>query len=138
MTKTAKLGEIWLVAIPVLFVKEKNNFDTGFQIRPYLIVDEVKGMLVTENPDYLGLKITTKNNRVKQTYEIKNWKELGLKNKSYIRIEIPQRIEQNQLIGKITELLREQFLKYYRLMLEIFNVAIIEEIMQNEKETSVY
>ena len=102
MTKTAKLGEIWLVAIPVLFVKEKNNFDTGFQIRPYLIVDEGKGMLVTENPDYLGLKITTKNNRVKQTYEIKNWKELGLKNKSYIRIEIPQRIEQNQLIGKIT------------------------------------
>ena len=123
MTKTAKLGEIWLVAIPVLFVKEKNNFDTGFQIRPYLIVDEVKGMLVTENPDYLGLKITTKNNRVKQTYEIKNWKELGLKNKSYIRIEIPQRIEQNQLIGKITELLREQFLKYYRLMLEIFILA---------------
>ena len=59
-------------------------------------------MLVTENPDYLGLKITTKNNRVKQTYEIKNWKELGLKNRSYIRIEIPQRIEQNQLIGKIT------------------------------------
>ena len=43
MSKKAKLGEIWLVAIPVLFVKEENNYDTGFQIRPYLIVDEGKG-----------------------------------------------------------------------------------------------
>ena len=136
MDKNAKLGEIWLVAIPVLFVKEERNFDTGFQIRPYLIVDEGKGMLVMENIDYLGLKITTKNNRINKLAEIRNWKELGLKNKSYIRIEIPQRIEQNQLIGKITELPRKQFLEYYKLMLEIFNTSIIEEIMQFEKETS--
>lgn len=136
MSKKAKLGEIWLVAIPVLYVKEENSYDTGFQIRPYLIVDEGKGMLVMENPDYLGLKITTKNNKVNRIEEIKNWKELGLKSKSYIRIEIPQRIEQNQLIGKITELPREQFLKCYRLMLEIFNMDIINEIMRNEKETS--
>lgn len=136
MSKKAKLGEIWLVAIPVLFVKEENNYDTGFQIRPYLIVDEGKGMLVLENPDYLGLKITTKSNKLNKVEEIKNWKEVGLKTKSYIRIEIPQRIEQNQLIGKITELPKEQFLKYYRQMLEIFNLDIIEKIMQNEKETA--
>lgn len=135
MSKNAKLGEIWLVAIPVLYVKKENNYDTGFQIRPYLIIDEGKGMLVMENPDYLGLKITTKNNKVNRIEEIKNWKEIGLKSKSYIRIEIPQRIEQNQLIGKITELPREQFLEYYRLMLDMFNMKIINEIMKNEKET---
>ena len=74
MSKKAKLGEIWLVAIPVLYVKEENSYDTGFQIRPYLIVDEGKGMLIMENPDYLGLKITTKNNKVNRIEEIKNWK----------------------------------------------------------------
>lgn len=135
MSKKAKMGEIWLVAMPILFVKGENNFDTGFQIRPFLIVDEGKGMLVLENSDYLALKITTKKNKVKNVEVINNWKELGLKEKSYIRIEIPQRIEESHLIGKITELPRDQFLKYYKSMIEIFNVNIINEMMQLEKET---
>ena len=118
--------------MPVLFVKGENNFDTGFQIRTYLIVDEGKGMLVLENPDYLALKITTKRNNIKNVEEIKNWKEVGLKEKSYIRIEIPQRIEQNQLIGKIAELPREQFLNYYKEMIKIFNIDIINEIIEKE------
>ena len=118
MNKIAKLGEIWLVAMPVLFVKDDNKYDTGFQIRPFLIVDEGKGMLVLENPDYLALKLTTKNNKIKDIKEIKNWKQWGLKQKSYVKIEIPQRIEQNQSIGKIAELPKEQFLSYYKLMLD--------------------
>lgn len=132
MTKKAKIGEIWLVAIPVLFVKGENNFDTGFQIRPYLIVDEGKGMLVLENSDYLALKITTKKNKIKNVEEIKNWKELGLKEKSFIRIEIPQRIEPNQLIGKITQLPKEQFLDYYAEMIKIFNLNAINSIINEE------
>lgn len=76
MNIDAKIGEIWLVAIPILFVKRKNNFDTGFQIRPFLIVDEGKGMLILENEDFLALKITTKKNKLKNVKEIKNWKEL--------------------------------------------------------------
>ena len=134
MENRAKLGEIWLVAIPVLFAKENKNFDTGFQIRPFLIVDEGKGMLVLENDDYLALKITTKQNRLKYVEEIKNWKELGLKKKSYIRIEIPQRIENMQLIGKVTEIPKEQFLKYYKAMIQIFNVDLIEKMMSTEKD----
>lgn len=134
MSKKAKIGEIWLVAMPILYVKGTNDFDTGFQIRPYLIVDEGKGMLVLENPDYLALKITTKSNKIKDVEEIKNWKEIGLKEKSYIRIEIPQRVEQNQLIGKIAELPREQFLNYYKEMIKIFNIDIVNEMI--EKETS--
>ena len=43
-------------------------------------------MLILENPDYLALKITTKKNKLNNVQEIKNWKELGLKQKSYIRI----------------------------------------------------
>ena len=127
-----KIEEIWLVAMPTLFVKGENDFDTGFQIRPYLIVDDGKGMLILENPDYLALKITTKSNKIKDVKEIKNWKELGLKAKSYIRIEIPQRIEQNQLIGKIAELPKEQFLDYYKEMIKIFNVDIINEMIEKD------
>lgn len=132
MEKIAKLGEIWLVVIPVLRTKEDNTYDASFQIRPFLIVDEGKGMLVMENPDYLALKITTKKNKVNNIQEIKNWKEIGLKQKSYIRIEIPERIEQNQLIGKVAELPKEQFIKYYRLMLDIFNVEVASEIIEKE------
>ena len=132
MTKIAKLGEIWLVVIPVLRIKDENDYDTTFQIRPFLIVDEGKGMLVMENPDYLALKITTKKNKINNVQEIKNWKEIGLKQKSYIRIEIPERIEQGQLIGKVAELPKEQFLKYYKLMLEIFNVDVASEIIEKE------
>lgn len=121
--------------MPMLLVKEENNFDTGFQIRPYLIVDEGKGLLVMENPDYLGLKVTTKNNKINRVEKINNWKEIGLKFKSYIRIEIPQRIEQNQLIEKITKIPKEQFLKYYELMLEIFNIDAIEQLIQRETNT---
>lgn len=134
MRSRAKLGEIWLVAIPILYAKGNNDFDTGFQIRPFLIVDEGKGMLVLENKDYLALKITTKKNKLKNVEEIKNWKELGLKEKSYIRIEIPQRIESTQLIGKITEIPKEQFLDYYKAMIAIFNVDVIEKMMSTEKE----
>lgn len=132
MEKIAKLGEIWLVVIPVLKTKEDDTYDASFQIRPFLIVDEGKGMLVMENPDYLALKITTKKNKVKNVQEIKNWKEIGLKQKSYIRIEIPERIEKNQLIGKVAELPKEQFIKYYRLMLDIFNVEVASEIIEKE------
>ena len=134
MSKKAKMGEIWLVAMPILFVKGENNFDTGFQIRPFLIVGEGKGMLVLENNDYLALKITTKKNKVKNVEEIRNWKEIGLKEKSYIRIEIPQRIEGEQLIEKVSELSQEQFVDYYKNMLKIFNLDIISEVLDMERE----
>ena len=133
MSKKAKAGEIWLAAIPVLLLKGENNFDTAFQIRPFLIVDEGKGILVLENSDYLALKITTKKNRIKTVKAIENWKELGLKEKSYIRIEIPERIEEKQLIRKIATLPREQFINYYKLMLGIFNLDLINEVKDTTK-----
>ena len=133
MQKKAKMGEIWLVAIPLLFVKGEKNFDTGFQIRPFLIVDEGKGMLVLENMDYLALKITTKKNKINNVKEIKNWKEIGLKEKSFVRIEIPERIEQNQLIGKIAQLPKEQFIVFYKMMLNMFNANALTELNKEYK-----
>ena len=133
----AKLGEIWLVAMPILFVKGNDNYDTGFQIRPFLIVDEGKGMLIIENSDYLTLKITTKDNKVKDVVLIDNWKELGLKSKSYIRIEIPQRIEKNQLIGKVAEMPIDQFLKYYKAMIGIFNVDVMDKILKYKENYAI-
>ena len=51
MKVKANVGDIWLVAMPVLLVKDEGNFDTAFQIRPFLIVDDGKGILVLENKD---------------------------------------------------------------------------------------
>ncbi|MBQ7141175.1 MAG: hypothetical protein IJO32_06715 [Bacilli bacterium] len=57
--------------------------------------------------------------------------------KSYIRIEIPERIEQRQLIGKITTLPKKQFLKYYKAIIDIFNTDFINKFNQStEKQTN--
>ena len=135
MTKKSIIGEIWLVAIPLLVKNDDNTFDTTFQIRPFLMIDEGKGVLVEENPDYLGVKITTKKNRLNKAKEIENWKELGLKEKSFVRIEIPERIEKQQLIAYVTKMPKEQFRVFYREILNIFNIELIKELLENEKET---
>ena len=122
-----------MVAIPLLFVKGEKNFDTGFQIRPFLIVDEGKGMLVLENVDYLALKVTTKKNKINNVMEIKGWKKIGLKERSFVRIEIPERIEQNQLIGKIAQLPKEQFIVFYKMMLNMFNTNALTELKKEYK-----
>jgi len=135
MKNKSLIGEIWLVAIPLLVKKEDNSFDTTFQIRPFLMIDDGKGVLVEENPDYLGVKITTKRNRLNKAREIKNWKELGLKEKSFVRIEIPERIEQLQLIAYITKLPEEQFKEIYREILGVFNLEVIQQLIETEKES---
>lgn len=134
MVENSIVGEIWLVAIPLLVRKENNSFDTTFQIRPFLMIDEGKGVLVEENPDYLGLKITTKKNKLNKGKEIKNWKELGLKEKSFVRIEIPERIEKSQLIAFIAKMPQDQFMEFYRAILNVFNIEVIQQLIESEKE----
>lgn len=132
MDCNAKLGDIWLVAIPILTVKNDGTFDTAFQIRPFLIVDEGKGVLVEENSDYLASKITTKKNNTVKVKEIANWKELGLNQPSFVRIEIPERIEKTQLLRKICSIPDEQFLDLFKEILSIFNTNAIEVILSKE------
>lgn len=54
--------------------------------RPCLIIDDGRGFLIEENSNYSELKLTTRNSALEKVNrkEIKNWKELGLKSKSYI------------------------------------------------------
>lgn len=85
--------------------------------------------------DYLCSKITTKKNKLNKAKEIKNWKELGLKKKSFVRIEIPERIEKEQFISKLTEMPYKQFIEFYKEILKIFNIEIIQQLIETEKET---
>ena len=134
MAKQSKIGEIWLVAIPLLVKKENNSFDTTFQIRPFLMIDDGTGVLVEQNNDFLAAKITTKKNKLNKAKEIKNWKELGLKEKSYVRIEIPERIEPSQLITCIAKMPKEQFMEFYKEILNVFNIKVIQQLIDSEKE----
>lgn len=127
-----KVGEIWLAAIPLLSCKEDGSFDAVFQIRPFLIVDNGKGVMVEENPDYLASKITTKENRISKLKEIKNWEELGLNQKSFVRIEIPERLERNQLINKIAVVPDEQFIEFYKEIISLFNIDIMQSVLDGD------
>ena len=127
-----KVGEIWLAAIPLLSCKEDGSFDAVFQIRPFLIVDNGKGVMVEENPDYLASKITTKENRISKLKEIKNWEELGLNQKSFVRIEIPERLERNQLINKIAVVPDEQFIEFYKEIISVFNIDIMQSVLDGD------
>lgn len=100
-----------------------------------MIVDDGKGVLIEENSDYLCSKITTKRNKLNKSKEIKNWKELGLKKKSYVRIEIPERIEKEQFISKLTQMPYKQFIEFYKEILKIFNIEVIQQLIEVERES---
>jgi hypothetical protein len=83
----AKIGEIWLVTIPLLTYDDENNVNINLQKRPCLIIDDGRGLIVEQdNRNFHILKLTTQYDKYKRKL-IKNWEELGLKEKSYIRIE---------------------------------------------------
>ena len=89
MRKKAKIGDIWIVLIPkIIYNEENDSINVNLEKRPCLIVDDGRGFLIEENSNYSRLKLTTRDsviNTVKRK-EIKNWKNLGLDKKSYIRI----------------------------------------------------
>ena len=87
--------------------------------------------MIEENPDYLASKITTKENRISKLKEIENWKELGLNQKSFVRIGIPERLERNQLINKITVIPDAQFIEFYKEIISLFNVDIMQSILSS-------
>ena len=118
----AKIGEIWLVTIPVLEIDENNDINVKLQRRPCLILDDGRGLIVEEdNRNFHVLKLTTQYDRYKRR-PIKNWKQIGLAKKSYIRIEMPIKIEENQLNKKLAVLPDEQLLSTYNDIYEIINI----------------
>lgn len=124
----AKIGEIWLVTIPVLEIDENNDINVKLQRGPCLILDDGRGLIVEEdNRNFHVLKLTTQYDRYKRR-PIKNWKQIGLAKKSYIRIEMPIKIEENQLNKKLAVLPDEQLLSTYNDIYEIINIEALKKL----------
>lgn len=134
--KKAKIGEIWVAVIPKIYYDEKNdNVQINIERRPCLIVDDGRGFLIEENSNYSALKLTTRKSILKNINrkEIKNWKELGLRQKSYVRIELPVKIEPEQLVNRITTLSNEEMREYLKDLASIFNTEILSELAKEEQ-----
>lgn len=127
----AAIGEIWLVTIPLLTYDEDGNVNINLQKRPCLIIDDGRGLIVEQdNRNFHILKLTTQYDKYKRKL-IKRWKELGLKEKSYIIVEMPIKIEKQQLIKKISELSQNELLEMYN---EIYKILNINALEKNVKE----
>lgn len=130
----AVIGEIWLVLIPIISYDEEGNVNIKLQKRPCLIVDDGRGLIVEQDKrNYHILKLTTQNDPYKRKL-IKNWKQLGLKKKSYVRIEMPIKLEEEQLDRKITELSSDDLVEMYSEIYGILNIQALEKMANKYKE----
>lgn len=128
-----EIGDVWLITIPVLTYNENNEIWVLLQKRPCLIVDDGRGLIVEEdNRNYHILKLTTQNDPYKRKL-ISNWKEIGLLRKSYVRIEMPIKIEIQQLDKKITTLPPKQLIEMYEEIYKIINIEGLEKLIKNTK-----
>ena len=129
--KKAQIGDIWLVLIPrIVYDELDESIDVKLEKRPCLIIDDGRGFIIEENTDYSALKLTTRENLLENVRrrEIINWKELGLKRKSYVRIELPLKIEPEQLIFKITEMNNKDLTYYLKDLANYFNIDVLEKL----------
>lgn len=94
-----KIGDIWITIIPKIETYNNRISNVKLERRLCLIIDDGHGFIIEKNNDCLGMKITTKNKK-----EIRNWYDVGLKQKSFVRIEMPIKLESNQLLKKIGKL----------------------------------
>ena len=101
--------------------------------RPCLIIDDGRGFLIEENSNYSSLKLTTRRNKIRKVNrkEIKNWKEIGLKNKSYVRIELPLKIEPSQLESKITKISDNDLKIYLKELAKYINIDMSIKILDS-------
>ena len=106
-------GDIWICSLPVLIVgNNKISFKT--QNRPVLIIDDTKEHFIRDdNKNYYGLKITSQQDSYHRI-KIQNEKNLGLHKKSYIRLELPLKIEREQLLYKISQIPNQEMNMYLK------------------------
>lgn len=86
------------------------------------------GFIIEKSKDYLGMKITRQEGTRKK--EIKDWDKAGLKEKSYLRIEAPIKIEKEQLINKIGQVNKYDLYLYINELSDYFNRDILERFKQ--------
>ena len=124
-----KIGDIWIVVIPTLCYDKNQNIYFQIQKRPVLVIDDGTGLIVeNDRKNYHVFKITSQNDSYRRI-QIYNWKEIGLKLKSYVRIEVPIKIEEKQFLFKVAELKTSDLIIYYEELLKIFNVEAIKKII---------
>lgn len=135
MKKKATIGDIWIALIPKIYLDPKtDDISVTLEKRPCLIVDDGRGFLIEENSNYSGLKLTTRESNLKKVkrVEIKNWQTLGLRKKSYVRIELPLKIEDQQLLTKIATLSNEETSIYLRDLANYFNIDVLEKLSEEK------
>ena len=125
----ANIGEIWIVLNPKIRANNKNNISVELEKRPCLIIDDGHGFIIEKTNDYLGMKITTQDKGIRKK-EIKNWYDVGLKHKSYLRIEPPIKIEKEQLIRKIGQVSKYDLYMYLNELSDYFNIDMLEKFKE--------
>jgi len=121
------IGEIWIVAIPIIFYEENHDITVKIQKRPVLILDDGRGLIVEEDKrNFHVFKLTSQNDPYKRKL-LKNWRQKGLKMKSYVRIEMPLKIEEQQFISKICCLDAEELKEMY---IELYNILNIDALQK--------
>ncbi len=131
----AVIGDIWIATIPVLKKTENGDISVELQKRPVLVLDDGRGLIVEEDKRNIHiLKLTTQYDRYKRK-KIENWKEIGLRKKSYIRIEMPIKLEKEQLESKITTLPEKQLLEVYSEIYKLLNIDALKKLFEKSQET---
>lgn len=129
--KQVNIGDIWIVINPKIKTNNKNNISVELEKRPCLIIDDGHGFIIEKSQDYLGMKITKSDNNIRKK-EIKNWYDVGLKYKSYLRIETPIKIEKEQLVKKIGKINKFDLYVYLDELFDYFNKDVLDRIKGSE------
>ena len=110
-----KYGDIWICALPIL-VLEKDRITFQTQKRPILVIDDTQEHFIkNDHKNYYGLKITSQEDSYHRL-PIKNYQQLGLRKKSYLRLELPIKIEREQFLYKISKIEEKTMKKYMKLI----------------------
>ncbi len=92
-------GEVWICKIPVLVLDNELIFKSVK--RPVLVVDDTHEHFVKmDKKNYYVLKITSQDDSY-QRIKIKNLEKTGLLKESFIRIELPLKVEKEQFLYRI-------------------------------------
>lgn len=111
-----KFGEIWICEVPVLVV-ENEEISFVKMKRPILVIDDGKEHFIQKDlKNYYGLKITSQEDPY-QRKKIANYRAVGLQKPSFIRLEIPMKLEKEQFcyyIGTYGKRQTQELLKEIR------------------------
>lgn len=116
--QSPSFGEIWICLMPIIVFDGANILFKTLK-RPVLVIDDTKGHFIkNDQKNYYVLKITSQPDSY-QRIKIKNLESTGLLKESFIRLEIPLKVEKNQFLYQIG---------YYK---KEFVIKILEKIVKN-------